>query len=199
MPDYNSRSNLVGILLAAGKGARFDSAGEQNKLLQPLPGGDVVVAAAAKNLLAGAPQVLAVVRPGADAVAAVLRALGCDVTICSNADRGMGESLVHAISRAAEATGWLVALGDMPFVRPSTMQVLIAALAHGAGIAAPSYQGRRGNPVAFSREHLADLLKLGGDQGARDLLRRFPVADVAVDDAGIAIDIDVPTDLVPPR
>jgi molybdenum cofactor cytidylyltransferase len=197
MPDHNSSPNFVGILLAAGEGARFDPAGEQNKLLQPLPSGDVVVAAAAKNLLSAVPQVLAVVRPGADAVAAVLRALGCDVTTCPNADQGMGESLVHAISSTADANGWIVALGDMPFVRPATMRALIAALTEDVGIAAPSYRDRRGNPVAFSRKHLPDLLKLGGDQGARDLLRRYPVDDVVVDDAGIVMDIDVPTDLPP--
>jgi molybdenum cofactor cytidylyltransferase len=199
MPDYQSNPRFVGILLAAGKGARFDPAGEQNKLLQRLPGSDVVVVAAAKNLLAAMPHVLAVVRPGADAVAAALRGLGCEVTICPNADHGMGESLVHAISRAAEAAGWLVALGDMPFVQPSTLQALIAALTQGANIAAPSHQGRRGNPVAFSRQHLPDLLTLGGDQGARALLQRYPVTDVSVDDPGIAIDIDMPTDLPPSR
>jgi molybdenum cofactor cytidylyltransferase len=159
----------------------------------------VAIAVQAARHLRSQVPVLAVVRPGADALAAALRGEGCEVVVCENAAAGMGASLACGARAAAGAEAWLVALGDMPFVRPSTMQALIAALAHGAGIAAPSFQGRRGNPVAFSREHLPDLLKLGGDQGARDLLRRFPVADVAVDDAGIAIDIDVPTDLVLPR
>lgn len=188
-------TGFVGILLAAGKGARFAPDGGQNKLLQPLPDGDVVVVAAAKHLLAVLPQVTAVVRPGADSVAQVLAELGCEVTICPSAELGMGESLVHAISGKADAAGWLVALGDMPFVQPSTMQALIAALNHG-GIAAPSHHGRRGNPVAFSRRHLPELLQLGGDQGARTLLQSLPVIDVPVDDAGIVQDIDIPSDLL---
>jgi molybdenum cofactor cytidylyltransferase len=189
-------AGFVGILLAAGKGARFDPDGGQNKLLQPLPGGDVVVAAAAKHLLAVLPRVTAVVRPGADGVARVLMELGCEVTLCPSAELGMGASLVHAISRKADAAGWLVALGDMPFVQSSTMQALIAALNHDGSIAAPSYRGRRGNPVAFGRRHLPALLQLGGDQGARSLLQSLPVIDIPIDDAGIIQDIDVPSDLL---
>src|ERR1700716_4184452 len=71
-------SQFAGILLAAGKGLRSAPPGVRNKLLQPLPNGETVVAAAAKNLLAVLPTVRAVVRPGADAVAAQLRALGCE-------------------------------------------------------------------------------------------------------------------------
>jgi molybdenum cofactor cytidylyltransferase len=167
----------------------------RNKLLQPLPNGETVVAAAAKNLLAVLPTVRAVVRPGADAVAAQLRALGCEVIECSSADQGMGASLVHALSQPCNASGWVIALADMPHVQPATISALIDAIKSGADIAAPTYMGRRGNPVAFSRKHLPDLLRLGGDEGARSLLRAFPVSEVAVDDAGIRQDIDTATDL----
>jgi molybdenum cofactor cytidylyltransferase len=83
----------------------------------------------------------------------------------------------------------------MPHVQPATISALIDAIKSGADIAAPTYMGRRGNPVAFSRKHLPDLLRLGGDEGARSLLRAFPVSEVAVDDAGIRQDIDTATDL----
>jgi molybdenum cofactor cytidylyltransferase len=188
-------SQFAGILLAAGKGLRFDPTGVRNKLLQPLPNGETVVAAAAKNLLAVLPTVRAVVRPGADAVAAQLRALGCEVIECSSANQGMGASLVHALSQPCNALGWVIALADMPHVQPATISALIDAIKSGADIAAPTYMGRRGNPVAFSRTHLPDLLRLGGDEGARSLLKAFPVSEVAVDDAGIRQDIDTATDL----
>ena len=90
----------VGILLAAGRGRRFDPTGSRNKLLEPLPsfGGEPVVAASARALLAVLPKVIAVVAPGDDAVAQLLRALGCDVTVCADADQGMAHSLVHVTS-----------------------------------------------------------------------------------------------------
>jgi len=188
---------IVGILLAAGRGSRFDPSGAQNKLLQVLPAGPArsVVATSASNLLSVLPRVIAVVRPGADAVATELKNLGCEVVTCDQADTGMAASLVCALGRAAEAQGWIVALGDMPRVHPDTLLSLQYALEQGAGIAAPMYRGQRGNPVGFSRQYLPQLLALQGDQGARGILKQCPVREVDVDDAGILQDIDTPADL----
>jgi molybdenum cofactor cytidylyltransferase len=187
----------VGILMAAGRGRRFDPLGQRNKLLQVLPGGDPVVVASARKLLAVLPTVIAVVPPDDGGVAALLSALGCEVTVCPDADSGMAASLVHAIrySLPHGPDSWLVALGDMPHVAPSTLQALAAALTAGAPIAAPVMEGRRGNPVGFGRVHLDALLALRGDQGARSLLRDCPVTEVPVDDPGIFQDIDTPSDL----
>jgi molybdenum cofactor cytidylyltransferase len=191
----NKDTSFAGILLAAGKGSRFDPTGVQNKLMQPLANGDLVVVAAAKNLLSALPMVLAVVRPDAEVVAAQLRALGCKVTECPRAEEGMGASLVHALSQTADAAGWVIALADMPYVQPNSIKALIDTIMRGADIAAPTFSGSRGNPIAFSRKHLPDLLRLSGDEGARTLLKIFPVTAVAVEDAGIALDIDTPRDL----
>jgi molybdenum cofactor cytidylyltransferase len=187
--------NPVGILLAAGRGKRFDPSGARNKRLATLPGGDLVAVASARKLLSVLPKVIAVV-PEDGGVAAALRALGCQVTICLDADSGMAASLAHAVrSSLPNPDGWLVALADMPFVQPQTVQALCDALAGGAGIAVPVTAGRRGNPVAFSAGHLDALLALQGDQGARGLLKSCPVAEVEVNDPGIFRDIDTPADL----
>jgi molybdenum cofactor cytidylyltransferase len=190
---------LTGILLAAGRGRRFDPAGVQNKLLQRLPGGEFVVVASARTLLAVLPRVVAVVPPSDGGVADALRSLGCIVTVCPDADSGMGLSLAHAIRHAPldthGARGWLVALGDMPFVTEATLQALVRAIEEGAGIAAPLFDGGRGNPVAFGASHHAALLALDGDQGARRLLASSPVTTIAVPDPGILRDIDTQGDL----
>jgi len=186
----------IGILLAAGRGRRFDPAGLRNKLLQPLAGEPVVVASARK-LLAAVPRVVAVVPPGDGGVGERLAALGCDVTVCPDADSGMAASLTHAIrhSLALQPQAWLVALGDMPYVDAATLRRLTDALAAGADIAVPVLDGRRGNPVGFGAVHLDALLALRGDEGARRLLRTCPVTEIPVDDPGIFRDIDLPGDL----
>jgi molybdenum cofactor cytidylyltransferase len=185
----------VGILLAAGRGRRFDPSGVQNKLLQALPGGEGVVAASARHMLAVLSRVVAVVRLGDDRVAATLRDLGCEVEVAEDADSGMGASLLHAIRCTRDAGSWLIALGDMPHVQSSTIAALAAALAAGVDIAAPTFQGRRGNPVGFGRIHLPLLLALQGDQGARNILRAHPVHDIEVADAGVLQDVDTLQDL----
>ncbi|MGE5791410.1 MAG: NTP transferase domain-containing protein, partial [Bacteroidota bacterium] len=84
---------LVGILLAGGASTRFGS----NKLLHPLPDGTPIAVASLGNLKAALPRVVAVVRPGADAVAQLLRAGGAEVTVCDRADDGMGTTLADAV------------------------------------------------------------------------------------------------------
>ena len=194
-PELNSM-NTVGILLAAGLGRRFDPSGARNKLLEPLAGNEPVVVASARAMLAVLSKVIAVVPAGDPRVAVALRALGCDVSACSDADSGMAASLVHGLRHSLPGAGaWVIALGDMPHVKPATIAALRDAIEAGAGIAAPVHEGRRGNPVAFGALYLHRLLALQGDQGARSILRVNTVREVAVDDSGIFHDIDTPSDL----
>ena len=192
---------VVGILLAAGRGSRFDPTGARYKLLQALPNGEPVALASARALMAAVPRVIAVVREDDADTAGLLRGLGCEVVACADADSGMAASLACGVRHAQEAQGWLIALADMPYVQPATMAALAAALTGGsagqgaADIAAPWYEGRRGNPVAFGRKHLPALLALQGDQGARGILKNHPVQELALDDPGVLQDIDTPSDI----
>ena len=188
---------ITGLLLAAGRGTRFDPAGKQNKLLQLLPDGNAVALAAAKNLLESLSSVLAIVRPGTDILASQLHALGCEITVCPNAEEGMAASLVHGLTCASDAGGWVIALADMPYIQPTTIRMMADTLVDGVPIAVPTYQGQRGHPVAFGRVHLPELMQLRGDQGARRLLKAFPVIEIPTDDPGIVQDIDCADDLQP--
>lgn len=195
MSDSGPDSPIIGILLAAGRGARFDPSGAQDKLMQTLADGAPVALAAARTLHAALPHMLAVVRPGAGLLAACLEEEGYRTVICPDAATGMGRSLVHALTQTTHAAGWVIALADMPYVQTATIAALAEAIRQGADIAVPVYRERRGNPVAFSRLHLPALLDLDGDQGARHLLRQCPVREIPVDDPGIVHDIDTLADL----
>ena len=108
----------------------------------------------------------------------------------------MGASLAAAIEASSARAGWIVALGDMPAIRPATIRSVAEALEGGAAIAAPfDRSGRRGHPVGFSHTLRASLLALDGDTGAREILARHAVTAVVVDDPGIFIDIDTREDL----
>lgn len=160
-----------------------------------LPSGELVVAASARVLLSELARVVAVVRPGDDDVAGVLREAGCEVVVCADADDGMALSLGAALRASMPAPGWIVALGDMPFIQSSTVLALAAALHEGATIAAPVFDGRRGNPVGFAAALLPELLALRGDEGARRLFQIHSFTAVATTDAGILRDIDLTDDL----
>lgn len=184
---------LAGILLAAGAGSRFGG----DKLLHPLDDGVAIAAHAARNLLAVLPDVIAVVRWGDFPLYDMLEQEGCQVTMFRDAARGMGASLAHGVAQARGADGWVVALADMPRVRPDTIQRVAESLLAGAIIAAPVYRGTRGHPVGFHSSLRDELLALDGDTGARAMLERHreAVRLVACDDPGIALDIDKRSDV----
>lgn len=116
---------------------------------------------------------------------------------------GMGHSLAAGAAAATvrAAPACLVALGDMPFVQPSTLTLMAAQMLRvdrpAISVVRPRYQGTPGNPVGFSAAALPTLARQSGDQGAREQLRRWQALTrwVDVDDAGILRDIDLPEDL----
>ena len=184
----------MAILLAAGAGSRFGG----GKLLHPLGDGVAIAAHAARNLVSAGLDVTAVVRPGDFPVAELLEQEGCRVTVCPDAAQGMGVSLAHGVAQSREAAGWIVALADMPRIRPETIARVAQVLMAGADIVAPSYQGDRGHPVAFSRKFVHELQLLTGDSGARAIVQRNQamVKLVEADDPGVLLDIDRRTDLL---
>ena len=187
--------SVTGLLLAAGRGTRFDPAGLHNKLLTPLADGTPLACAAARALLAVLPHVTAVVRPGAEALAHALNEAGCDVVFATEAERGMGASLAAGIRATSEAQGWIVALADMPWIARATIEQIARRLDGGASIVAPIYQGRRGHPVGFGAMHRDALCALDGDIGARSLFEIADVAAIDVDDPGVIDDVDTRADL----
>jgi len=196
--------DIVGILLAAGRGVRFDPSGHVHKLLAALPGGTVplaVAAASARSLRASVGRVIAVV-PDEDStqqqeLRALLLAEGCSLLRCTATpqEAGTGRSIACGVQASADASGWIVALADMPYLRAETIGRVRAALSAGAVTAAPVYRGRRGHPVGFGPSCGPALQALRGDSGARALLETYPPQTIAVDDPGILQDVDHPSDL----
>lgn len=188
--------DIVGLLLAAGSATRFGS----DKLRHTLPHGVAIAVQAARHLRPEVSVVHAVVRPGQEWLRQSLKDEGCEVVVCENAAEGMGASLACAARAAGERAGYLVALGDMPFIRRSSIAAVRDALAGGAPLAAPYFRARRGHPVGLSARFYPDLLALTGDEGARHLLKsNEPIlVKVPVGDPGVLRDIDRPGDLAPP-
>ena len=165
--------------------------------MHPLAGQIPVAVAALANLRAAVPQVIAVVRPGVPALENCLSEAGATVIVCADADEGMGASLATAVAASGEVAGWVIALADMPYIRPETIAKIAASLAAGAAIVAPAYRGERGHPVGLSARFRAQLEALRGDEGARSVLRENAdlVKLIDVDDPGVCRDIDTPADL----
>lgn len=193
--DSESPTRVAGVLLAAGTSTRF---GDDNKLLATLDG-DPLVRHAARTLLdASVAPVVVVVGHEAGRVRDALA--GLDVRFVANDAYADGQSTsvgvgVDALDATVDAA--VIALGDMPFVDPETVETLVAAYEAGVGDAvAAAHDGHRGNPVLFDRRFFPDLTAVEGDVGGRQiLLERDGAACVAVADSGVRRDVDDPGDL----
>jgi molybdenum cofactor cytidylyltransferase len=202
MTDPDNPGPIVGVLLAAGRGQRFDASGAQSKLLQATPrgarAGVPVAVAAARALRAGVDQMVAVVPPAHSDTQrhlhALLAAEACTLVVNPRAAEGIGTSIAAGVAATAAASGWIIALADMPFVEPATVQAVAAALRSGATTALPAHRGKRGHPVGFAAACRNALLALEGNVGARVVLARFPPRVLAVEDAGCLVDLDLPGD-----
>lgn len=190
---YFLMSSITGILLAAGASRRFGA----DKLTQALPNGDLVAVRACRNLSAGTDRVLTVIRPGCEMLGSLLAAEGAEVVICDYAELGMGVSLAYAICACSNATGYVIALADMPWIQPATIQQVADTIRAGALLAAPCWQGLRGHPVGFSSILRVELLVLHGDSGAKSVIQahKHQLQLIDCDDAGILRDIDTLNDL----
>jgi molybdenum cofactor cytidylyltransferase len=189
--------NVAAILLAAGSASRFGS----DKLLHLLPHGVPIAAQSARHLRAVfETKVFAVVRPETKELADLLRKEGCEVVPCEHAADGMGASLACAVRAAGAAGAYLVALADMPFIRPSSIAAVRDELSRGAALVAPYFRARRGHPVGISARFRDELTGLKGDEGARKLIaeRAADIVKVPVGDPAVLRDIDTPGDLAPP-
>jgi molybdenum cofactor cytidylyltransferase len=185
---------VAAIVLAAGRGTRM---GGPNKLLAEVGGKPIVRRAVEAALASRARPVVVVIGHEGDRVAAALA--GLDITRVQNPDyvEGLASSLKTGIAALpTNADAVVVALGDMPNVTGGLIDRLVQAIdpARGALIVVPTREGRRGNPVVWSRRFFDDLARLEGDTGARHLITQSneAVVEVPVDDEGAFLDIDTP-------
>lgn len=173
MTTKKANSPVV-IVLASGRGERFIAAGGTGSKLQALLAGKPVLA---RTL---------------DAV----RASGLPWHLEDAGHPGMGDSIAAAVRATPDAAGWLILPGDLPLVRPGTLQAVAAALVTGVGAVQPQYQGERGHPVGFGAACRVQLAALEGALGASSVLRAMraadSVVDIVVDDIGVVTDIDTP-------
>ena len=186
---------LTAIVLAAGQGSRFraEAGADQDKLLADCVGRDGVMRPVIEQVLVNLPDSLVarwlVTSPDRTEVIRLAEAYGCQVLLLQSA--GMGESIAAAVAASASAGGWLVVLGDMPFIQSSSIERVIEVLEED-GISVPVQAGEYGHPVAFGRALGPDLMALTGDRGGKPLFARARVREVQVEDAGVLWDVDLP-------
>ena len=196
-------SDSVGVIvLAAGQGCRFRQVAgdDKDKLLTDCTGRDgVTVHSVIEQVLVNLPATLEkrvlVTTADRPQVIRMAQAYGCEIVRIGST--GLGDSIAAGVAACSKLGGWLIMLGDMPFILPSSIEQVVAAIADDA-ISVPVHEGQYGHPVGFGRSFGPGLMALTGDQGAKSLFAQARVVEVAVEDPGVLWDVDVPEKLVFP-
>jgi molybdenum cofactor cytidylyltransferase len=196
-PAPETGRRVAAVVLAAGRSTRM---GAVNKMLAEIGGKPLVRIAAEQAIASHAKPVIVVTGHEREKVEAALD--GLPVRLVHNPDfvDGLGTSLGTGIAAVPEeADAAIVCLGDMPQVDAALINRLVAAFdpERGALVVVPSINGRRGNPVVWSRRFFHDLMSIQGDIGARYLIGNYAEVVVEVPVAGEAAltDVDTPESL----
>jgi nicotine blue oxidoreductase len=189
------RGGVSAVLLAAGSGSRFGG----GKLLAPYRGRPLIESSLANLAEAPVDETVVIVGEDAERLRAVCEPYG--VRVVENPDWHRGQSASVRVGLQAlgpEVQAAVVLLADQPLVGPGTVERLVAAFEGGVEVAVATYDGKRRNPVLFSRGVWPLLLReLAGDEGARAVLRRHSdlVREVPCDGVGDPADVDTAEDL----
>ncbi|MGL6241771.1 nucleotidyltransferase family protein [Pseudomonas sp.] len=193
-------SESIGVIVvAAGQGSRFRQvAGEdKDKLLADCAGRDGAVRSVIEHVLVNLPASLGkrvlVTTEDRPQVMRMAQAYGCEIVVIEST--GMGDSIAAGVQACSELSGWLIVLGDMPFILPSSIERVVAGIADDC-VSVPVKAGEYGHPVGFGRSFGPGLMGLSGDHGAKPLFAQGRVVEVAVEDAGVLWDVDTPERLV---
>jgi molybdenum cofactor cytidylyltransferase len=184
---------VAAIVLAAGRSTRM---GGPNKLVAEIAGRPLVRIAAEEALASRAKPVIVVTGHQRERVEAALAGLPLKLVHNPDFADGLATSVRTGIATVPPAAdGAVICLGDMPQVDAALINRLIDAFdpEQGALGVVPSINGKRGNPVLWSRRFFPDLMAIEGDVGARRLIGRYGEAVIEVPMTGKAAFTDIDT------
>ena len=203
--NIESKSHSAAIILAAGSSSRMG--GGRHKLLLPLHDRPVLAHVLDAGLASQARPIILVLGHQVNQVRERIAPFTThpDLIILENADylEGMSTSMRLGIETllslnyrkplTGEIDSALVMLGDQPLITARDINTLIATYrTTGKRIIAPTYEGKRGNPILFDASLFPELLEVTGDEGGRSVLDRHrdEIATVEMGNPLSNIDVD---------
>ncbi|MGA9995930.1 MAG: nucleotidyltransferase family protein [Pyrinomonadaceae bacterium] len=186
----SDKSNVVAILLAAGRSSRMGAF----KPLLPF-GERTVVESCISNLVRGGiKKIVVVIGHRAGDVRERLARSPVRFALNLDEESEMSVSIRRGVEQVPmDAGALMIALVDQPAVPPEVIKLLIDEWKRKrARVVVPEYEGRGGHPVLIDRSLREELLRLNSQKGLRGLFdaHRKDVLRVPVTSAYVARDMD---------
>lgn len=184
------------LILAAGQSTRMGS----NKLLEPLGDHPLLRYCVNATLASNVDSTYIVIGHQDDVIRNLLNDVPVNFVHNPNFASGLSTSLKAGIAALpSRCDAVIILLGDMPFIDPQVINILIDTFSNSPNICAvvPTFQGSWGNPVLIARRLFHAISDLEGDMGARKLLmsHHHDVIEVPVATDSVTIDLDTPETL----
>jgi molybdenum cofactor cytidylyltransferase len=187
---------IAAVVLAAGRSTRMGS----NKLLKSMRGKPMIRQTVEAVMQSRVSPVVVVTGHDAERVKSALKGLNVGFVHNPHFADGLSTSLAAGVKELPpQVDGALMVLGDMPLVPAATMNKLVSAFdpTERRSICIPVFQGERGNPILWGRQHFDEFEGLKGDRGAKVLLvvNSDQVVEVPVGNESVLTDFDTPDSL----
>ncbi|GAB3251407.1 nucleotidyltransferase family protein [Chitinimonas naiadis] len=181
---------IAGLILAAGKAARFGS----DKRQALTADGESLLAAVLRRYTAAYDQLAVVVKPDDAFGVATCAQFGATVVENALCEQGLGTSVAAGIrwAQQANAEAVMIGLADMPFVQSATLVQLGERLLQTRELVVPVHLGEPGHPRGIPCQYFERLQDLDGERGAGAVLDWSTAIRLPTSDEGTVLDIDTP-------
>jgi molybdenum cofactor cytidylyltransferase len=186
-------ASVGAIILAAGLGERLKAVGLKPFLLHQ---GKCFLQYAVENATSIALNPLVIVTNNLFYESIIGFHFPAKILINPHPENGMLSSILVGLREVeSSCSGFFLCPIDYPLIQQTTYQkLLLAQYANQEKIIQPTYNSRPGHPIVFPKILFHALWQCPPDQGARFIMRQFASfrEPIAVDDAGILININTP-------
>ncbi len=185
---------ISALVLAAGESRRMGNA----KLMLPLDKNSILDKTISNVLYSYLDEVVVVIGYRSDDFLKKINKKNIKVVLNPNFKEGISSSIIAGLTCISQKShAIMIILADQPFISSYIInKMLIKFKESKKGILVPSYNNMQGHPVIFSLKYKEELLKLKGDVGGKEIIKRFPwdVLEIPIHSKNIHIDIDTPED-----
>jgi len=195
---------ISAIILAAGLSSRMNGENKLTKKINGIP----LISHTIKNILGSAVDEIVIVVGYEEDILKSLIEKNKKIKIIynKNYNSGIASSIKIGLKNISTKTeAFFISLGDMPNVNQNIYNKLIKVrdkynkklkIKYKKEIIIPTYQGKNGNPILFSKYMKKKIMKIEGDAGAKSLveLNMNKILKVPFKNDAIILDFDKPED-----
>lgn len=183
---------ITGIIYASGFSKRMG----KDKLLLEVEGEKIIERVIKASINSNLDEIILVYRK--EAVKKVGEKYGLKTIYNEKASKGQSESMKLGIKATEKNHSYMFIVGDQPFLTSDVINKLIFEYNKTKKpILITYYNGNRGMPMIMSNIYKEELLRVIGDKGGRDIVKKYPekVHKVNIDEEKSGVDIDTVDDL----